>query len=460
MFFRSVAFVLVSLASAGAQGQVHRSNSGLGGALIIPYWTVAKGNDTLLSIRNGSDDATVAKVRILGEDGALLQSFSLYLDARAVWNSAFAQFEGVAKLLPRPAGCVLPAEIASDMEFALPAIPLDGAWGSIEIIEMALATNASEQLINAGQWAPCDALANEFESGSWSQSPNHGLAAPSQLLSAAVRIINVAVGGMSTVTATALRGFSDVPQHTAPDQAAPDLSRAFDSGAPQGTTRSLVCSSTGCRMDDWDLPIKAVAAALTVSSMRVDYSVAPSLAAGFDWMIHRPLERYENEEDEFTIDSFPTLIVRNRSGATTRGAEVCITPPPWTPACGTSEFPIDQGLVHQNLAFNARWADLFSTIESAVLGHPTIIRPGFVLGDIEFPEYQEGTAELRFVGSGEGVEFLVASDGTVFVGEPVISFAVQQYANGTLVDDQGQAVLANYRSTETPRRILRLEESD
>ncbi|NBB92587.1 MAG: hypothetical protein GVY32_05395 [Gammaproteobacteria bacterium] len=39
-----------------------------------------------------------------------------------------------------------------------------------------------------------------------------------------------------------------------------------------GGARSLVCISSGCRTDEWDLPIEAVAAILTVISMRVELS--------------------------------------------------------------------------------------------------------------------------------------------------------------------------------------------
>lgn len=459
MTTRFALFFLLLLTCSVAVGQVHRSDSGLGGALILPYWTAANDNDTLLSIRNDSDDASAAKVRILDDEGVLLRSFNLYLDAGAVWTSGVAWFDGVPKLLLKDIGCMLPLDIASDTEFQLPAIALDAPRGSVEIIEMARATDGSEW-VDSGQWADCDVLAEAFDSGAWSDTPNAGLEPPAQRLSATAGIINVPLGGMNAVAATALGGFSDMAQHSAPDDSTPDLSHAFDSEAPEGGTRSLVCTSTGCRTDEWNLPIQAVAAALTVSSMRVDYSVAQSVVARFDWMIHRPLERYESEQGGFVIDAAPTLTVRNRRGVSNDHGPVCITPPPWFPACGESAFPLDRGLVHQNLAFNAGSEDDGGLLESAVLGHPTIVRPAFVLGDSHSAEFHEGSAEFRFDTSDDDVELLVASDGTAYAGEPVISFAVQQYTNGTLFDRFGQAVLANYRATERPRQILRLESPD
>ncbi len=71
-----VSLVLMGLIGlqADASAQVHRSQSGLGSALIVPYWTSAGSNDTLLSIRNDSERATVAKLHWLDDEGQLLQS--------------------------------------------------------------------------------------------------------------------------------------------------------------------------------------------------------------------------------------------------------------------------------------------------------------------------------------------------------------------------------------------------
>ena len=437
--------------------QVHRADGGMGGALIVPYWTTAKNNDTIFLIRNESDSATAAKVRMLDEDGGLLVSFNLYLDARAVWTSATSVFDGSPGLLMLDVGCVLPPNIGGVPADSLEAIPLDRPRGSIEIIEMASATEASD-LVSSGQWADCEVLADAFESGDWSGDPNAGLAAPAQRLSASANIINVQVGGMDFIPATALRGFSDIAQHTAPDLAAPDLADAHDNDSPAGGTRSLVCVEGGCRTDEWDLPIKAVAAVLTVSSMRVDYSVSDNVGGKFDWMIHRPLERYEDEGAGFATDTLPMITLRLRDGTTPEPGDYCI---PEQPSCGPhADFPLDRGLIQQNLAFNAGATPVGSVIESAVLGHPTIVRAGFALGYPSTSTLDEGSAEVWFDETAEDGQLLVAEDGTVFIGEPVISFAVQQHTNGTLVDSQGQHVIGNYRGTQVPRRVLRLESAD
>ena len=64
--------VLLSLC-AMAQA-VHLSDTGRGDALIVPYWTIAGGNDTLLTVRNHGDAATAAKFRLMDADGSRIRA--------------------------------------------------------------------------------------------------------------------------------------------------------------------------------------------------------------------------------------------------------------------------------------------------------------------------------------------------------------------------------------------------
>jgi len=68
-------------------------------------------------------------------------------------------------------------------------------------------------------------------------------------------------------------------------------------------------------------------------------------------------------------------------------------------------------------------------------------------------ERETGSVELLF---GDHDQPLVAADGAQYLGEPVISFAIQQFTNGVLPGD----VLANYRGTELPRRHLIVAEPE
>lgn len=243
-----VLYLLVSLAAA-ALAQVHRSDSGLGGALILPYSTVANNNDTLLSIRNDGDEASAARVRLLDSEGGLIQSFNLYLDARAVATSAISMFDGSPGILPLEVGCMLSGSVVSVADSSS-AIALDSMHRSIEVVEMASAASESA-LVESGRWADCGVLSDQFASGDWSEAPNTELVPLAQRLSASASVINVRAGIMNVVAATTLAGFSDIAQHTTPDSQSPDLSDAHDSQAPEAGTRSQVCTPEGCRIDEW-----------------------------------------------------------------------------------------------------------------------------------------------------------------------------------------------------------------
>lgn len=80
---------------------------------------------------------------------------------------------------------------------------------------------------------------------------------------------------------------------------------------------------------------------------------------------------------------------------------------------------------------------------SPILSAPTI--PGFSLEERDFVA---GVARVAFdQGELMGVNAVSISNGdTGMSGEPVIGFVIQQFANGTLIDSDGNRVRANYRA--------------
>lgn len=420
--------------SLTAYAQVHRSDSGLGGALILPYWTVSKGNDTLLSVRNESDQASALKLRFLDEEGALLEVFNLYLDARTLWGVAVTQLGGQSMLLPTDVGCMLPAPSLS--HGGIPALSLGAPRGSLEIIEMGVAGDEQQDLVSNGRWLGCAALADAFAAGTWSEDANAGMQPPAQSISGTARLINVGVSGMSSVPATAIGGFSDIAQHTDPESALPDLANAFDLGSDHGGVRSRVCVASGCRIDEWERSIEAVAAVLMVSRQTVQYAIDPDLGAEFEWLMHRPLKRYEAEIEGFAIGSLPEMEVRSSQGvARPVNPRPCIIP---NAECLITRSTIPGGAIFQSLPFNTVFGPGGAILESSLLGHPAVIHPVYALSGAWLFDaaLKSGTAIVEF-DSGNALP-LTATDGTRFLGEPLISFALQQFSNGTLVDAEGQ----------------------
>ena len=80
--------VAVNLSLVATASAVKMSPSGIGEVIIVPYYTVQGGNNTLLSITNVSTDVKAVKVRFLeAQNGKRVQSFNLYLPPSDVWTA-------------------------------------------------------------------------------------------------------------------------------------------------------------------------------------------------------------------------------------------------------------------------------------------------------------------------------------------------------------------------------------
>ncbi|AKS41310.1 hypothetical protein [Wenzhouxiangella marina] len=450
--FLGLLLAVALLGSTNLSAQVHRSATGIGDALILPYWTAAGGNDSLLSIRNDSERASAIKLLWLDEQGGVARSANLYLNARSIWTGAATDEMNPRMVHPLQANaCLLPLVLNEETEYSanVREFSLGATRGSMEIIEMA-SIALDSPLAPEGRWIDCEALAQRWSDGAWSVDAAEGLLPPAGSLSANNNLINVALGGMNTIEATALGGFSDVVQHTLPEVLTPDLSQAVDSDAPGGGVRSAVCEGGHCRVDEWSRPVEAVAAALVTSAVISDYSVAPGLGADFDWLLHRPLDRYQDSVEGFSIGSSPWVSFHTRGGD-----RYVYCPPqvgciPGSPP-GTDETPFDSDefLLELDAALHvlSMSREVFGGEPiSPILGHPVELNatPFPSLSEFEGNAFDEGIVRLRFDGQDTP---LVAPGGRAYVGEPVIAVGFQQFTNGGLPG----GTLANYRGTEAPR---------
>lgn len=442
------------LAASSAASAVHLGDSGQGDALILPYWTTQGGNDTLLTLRNSHDAPVAIKVRVIGADGTELHALNLYLDARVTWTAGFSTFDdGVPRLFSLHPSCELPI-LASEAPFGTPQFELPEAHGYLEIIEMGVAepgvvTDAE------GDWQACVDLMQRLETGPWFDTPNAGLLPPAGRISATARIIDVADGGMTTVEAIALAGFSNIAQHTDYQNPQPSLASAHDAGTPSGATSSQVCLQGGCRTDSWAHPVEAVAAVLSVASLEADFTINPYIGAVSEMVLVRPLERFEDTLGAgFRVDAAPMLSIFDRLGIAA-GPQTCPEcpvipePPPGSPV-PIDDFPVElpRDAVVTVVSFNASGEDFDTEQISPLLGAP--FRPTFSLVE---QDMSSGFASLTFENDDNGA--LVSDSGDVFAGEPVIGFSLQQFSNGFVVVD-GLDVFSNYRGAQQPvrRRVV------
>lgn len=456
------ALLLAILSMSPVSAVVERSESGIGGALIVPYWLASSQTDTLLSIRNEGDRPTAVRARFVTHDSDQEFGFNIYLDAREIWVAAAT--DGPA-LLQGATGCVAPGP----PPISNPPLPngfIGLTTGSIEIIEMGRPA-ADSGLAVDGEWIDCEELRARQDQGEWLDDPNTGFDPPPGRISASATLIDVEAGGMNAVEATALQGFSDVPLHAVIGSAGPTLSSATDSSAPEGGTRSRVCTAEGCVVHEWDLPVKAVSAALTTTTMRGSFSIPEGSNGQTELLVHRPLQRYMEEGGEFDVSTPLRVEWRDRSGELITRSVIIACDPPLPdnrPCIGEvtiwvyDENPINgEPITTQVIPFSATFLESVETFITDMLEFTTVTNITIVRDDGDYPQSGIVLVDLANEFDEDEARPLVHPDGTVYLGEPLIGFVVQQFSNGTLDFGNGP-VLANYRSTEPMTRTVRLEE--
>jgi len=418
---------------------VHMSDTGRGGALIVPYWTPAGGNDTLLTVRNHDDGATAAKFRLMDADGGEIGAWNIYLDAGATYTLSISNtFGQVLMLSGLDTACIAPLATAFN---GAPSMRSPGFEnGYIEIVEMGRAADETG-LAAADAWPACEEVNERLFYGDWRDDPNAGILPPGGALSASVSLINVEVGGMVAIDATALAGFSDIAQHTLPESDVPSLATPHDSGAEPGKTRSRICTATDCRTDAWDLPVEAVAAVLMAKEIEADVVINPAIGAQAELVMVKPLERY------WSVFSESKLYLRRRDGTTVVGTEsppgVCVGVGTCTPERSAPWFPVDSLSAVAVVSLNTSPEDVGLEQVSPILS--ATIFPSFSLEDREFVS---GIASVFFEQRRPpfGTTPSICNDEICMFGEPVIGFVIQQFTNGTLIDADGIRIRANYRT--------------
>ena len=264
-----------------------------------------------------------------------------------------------------------------------------------------------------------------------------------------------------SVPGVALRGFSDVPLHSGPNDVQPDLLSAVDEGVDG--TRSRVCIGGECTVHEWNLASEAVAAALSVSKLRGSFSVAEASNGQTELILYRPLKAYEMQPDGVEIEPLGQISLRDR-----RGRRIIFPGPVITPTPGTPPFEAIQPFgapapVFQGFAFGAPPDLYLEEYDTPIVGHPITVRlTANFFANPDNPmdnRHLTGTFEVEYDALDAGATFLTAPDGTRYTGEPVLGVLIQQFTNGTLDFGEGP-VLSNYRSSEPVRRSVRLEAPD
>lgn len=456
----------IALAATAAQA-VNLNPRGEGQVLIYPYYTANAGYNTLISLVNDSSQAKALKLRFHeGTNGRVVFSANLYLAPADVWTGGvFAAPDGRAALVTDDNSCAVPdlrntpnlpelpdgrsytpfslAEFSGARADGGPADAARTREGHIEVIEMGKVSGSSAQAIaftlqnDRLHPVSCAQLVDAWSAGGyWTSNPGTDMAGPAGGLYGNATIVNVAQGVVFSTPATALDGFSIKAQHTAPNDAHPNLADAV-SDAASGAATAYV--SYGTRTVSATYPaaraIDAISAVLATPTTAGESVWSDNSDALTEWVLTAPTKRF------YVDPSLQNAVLGGPPFNKTFGAEIAGR------AC--QRYPGEYGLSRHDRSTDTMLdfgtpmpqAALCYDTTVAAVGGPNIGMQSPVLGSRNHNHvgsFAEGT--LSFAWS--AARSAAAQGGEQFLGLPVIGVQTTNFFNGNL----GQGVLSNYSS--------------
>jgi hypothetical protein len=313
---------------AGAAGlastaqAVNLNPDGLGQVLIYPYYTINKGNQTLVSVVNTTNRVKAVKVRFLeARNSKEVLDFNLYLSQFDVWAAAITggATTGPGILLTGDTSCTVPALPAAGVPFRnyqysgtnndLGGQTLERTReGHIEMIEMGLLQTgpantqlAEEATHSAGVPTNCAALVAAWTppNGGWVLNGAANIDLPAGGLYGAGAIVNVAGGVLNAYNADAIEGFytnSAAPGalHNQPGTTLPSLRQYNNTGT---NANAFVFSQGGSAVITESFGINpvvpdAVSLVFMHDAIYNEYNTETGLGAASEWVITFPTKRF------------------------------------------------------------------------------------------------------------------------------------------------------------------------
>jgi len=288
-----------SLASA-----VEINTDGLGQVLIYPYFTVNKGQNTLVSVVNtDSVNAKVVKVRFLeGYDSREVLDFNLFLSPNDVWTGAVSQTSdtGGGSVKTYDHSCTYPL-FAAGVAQPFRTYTFDGTInvkdggptgvtrtreGYLEMIQMAdvaPGTDLFATVLHHNGVPECDRdlIGNDIVGST-------ELSAPTGTLFGSGSIVNVNEGTFFGYNADAIDGFFTVPHVTASGDTRPSLQNYDNTIAYVFNNGALLTLDYAAYTDGAD----AVSAVYQSDTLYNEYLTAAGLGANTDWVVTFPTKRF------------------------------------------------------------------------------------------------------------------------------------------------------------------------
>jgi hypothetical protein len=329
---------VLSAVGIGSAQAVYISTEGTGQAMLIPYYTVQGGNETLISIVNTVDETKIVKIRFReAMNSKEVLDFNIYMSPHDVWTGKVqAKGDDSAQLITGDSSCTVPAIPATGVEFRnyeFTGSKVDGATtaqsrvreGYVEILEMGVAApitngvwdgdndNHLDTTHIAGTPENCaTVVANWAPGGVWVNAPATEVGNPTGGLYGASAIIRVDVGTEISQPVTILDGFYATQVHTAPGsllpsvgQAAPVSDVALNSATAAASFDRFTSNWAGPAPRN---PVDAVSAVLASNRLINQYTVNPAVEGETDWVVTFPTKwYYVNNGTDFAYRPFTSV---------------------------------------------------------------------------------------------------------------------------------------------------------
>lgn len=313
---------------AGLANAVDLNPDGLGQVLIYPYYTVNKGQDTLLSVVNTSSIGKGVKVRFLeGYNSREVLDFNLFLSPYDVWTAGITakgdETTG-GKIVTQDKSCVYPETAAGEnirtTGFSFRTAAFDGGYAPFPLDggpkDITRTREGYFEIISMGDIRPGSAL-DDATIHAQNGTPNEGtpactssvinnnagayLDAPTGGLFGSVGIVNVDEGTYFAYNADALDGFTDTPLFSGSSLLTPSLAQANNNASTALGALAYVFTGGGTLVQlDYADGIDAVSAVLTANNIYNEYVVSDNIGSNTDWVVTFPTKR-------FYVDTYYTL---------------------------------------------------------------------------------------------------------------------------------------------------------
>jgi hypothetical protein len=468
----ALAAILTGVLAGDLGAAIHVNPRGTGQALLLPYYTVNKQQQTYLTVSNTSDRAKMVEVQFMeGYNSRTVLLFRLFMAPFDVWTGTVFALDDVdgeggegAALLTDDRSCTGP-NFWTEGHGMLNGSPYarfyssdyagDGGpqaisrtrEGHIQIVELADLTGSLANAVTHRQGVPLDC------------SRVRNLVAPTPQtvpstggLFASGAVINVGQGTYYPYRATALAGFPEQVRFNGLDTIIDPLTLTFDYQTDRSNAQVYVDGAIIDVTYEGGFPyqsIDAVSAVLMADMLQNEYLLDPAIGANSDWVVTFPTKQFYTNGLFFPGPSEarpPFVELFGENGSCVRTHVRYLDRESQTVA--DSGFPGAPPIpTRPSLCYTTNVLSFLNTVNvepSPVLGS-RLIATGFALN----PAFKAGWAWLDFDDPNTERHAMRASmavgadAGKVFHGLPAIGFWATNLVNNNVAD----GVMSNYSGT-------------